>query len=134
MHTLYTLGYQGLKQEHLQEWVRRLDAFLVDIRFSPRSRHPAFSRAGLTRVFGDRYRHLPALGNRNYKGAGPVVLDNPGLGGAQVKPMLEERPVILMCVCWNLSECHRRVAADLIAAQTGVNLEHLGGRPSRTSL
>ena len=71
MYQLYTFGYGGRRPDQLRTLAVRLDGVLVDIRFSPRSRIPDWSAGRLRKVLGERYRHLPALGNRNYKG-GPI--------------------------------------------------------------
>jgi uncharacterized protein (DUF488 family) len=66
---LYTFGYSGKQPEELHTLAEQLDALVADIRFSPRSRVPHWNGGSLVRRLGHRYRHLPALGNRNYKGA-----------------------------------------------------------------
>ena len=71
LHKLYTYGYSGRTPHKLQTLAKQLEAVVADIRFSPRSRIPDWSGGRLQKLLGDRYRHLPALGNRNYKG-GPV--------------------------------------------------------------
>jgi uncharacterized protein (DUF488 family) len=40
MHQLYTLGYNGRLLYQLQALAEHLDAVVVDLRFSPRSRIP----------------------------------------------------------------------------------------------
>ena len=40
---------------------------------------------------------------------------------------LRQRSVILLCACREVATCHRRVAADLIAAQTGLAVVHRPG-------
>jgi uncharacterized protein (DUF488 family) len=71
MYQLYTFGYSGRRPDQLRTLAERLRSVVVDIRFSPRSRIPPWTDGRLRKVLGKRYRHLPALGNRNYKG-GPI--------------------------------------------------------------
>jgi uncharacterized protein (DUF488 family) len=71
MYQLYKFGYSGRLPDQLQSLAERLDGVVVDIRFSPRSRIPDWSGGRLRKLLGKRYRHLPALGNRDYKG-GPI--------------------------------------------------------------
>jgi uncharacterized protein (DUF488 family) len=121
---LYTFGYSGKQPDELLALAEQLDAIVVDIRFSPRSRVPQWSGGRLARLLGDRYCHLPALGNRNYKG-GPIELVDLETGIAQVADLLAHQPVILLCVCGDVQHCHRRLAAEAIAARYGAPLTHL---------
>lgn len=123
-HPLYTFGYSGRRPEELLALAEQLDAIITDIRFSPRSRVPQWSGGRLVRFLGDRYCHLPALGNRNYKG-GPMELVDPETGIAQVADLLAHQPVVLLCVCADVERCHRRLAAEAITARYGVSVTHL---------
>jgi hypothetical protein len=96
---------------------------VVDIRFSPRSRIPDWSAGRLQQLLGERYRHLPELGNRNYKGSPLAFVDLEG-GIERVGDRLAEQPVILLCACADLRRCHRWPAAEAIAARYGVKIEH----------
>jgi uncharacterized protein (DUF488 family) len=101
----------------------QVDALVVDIRFSPRSRIAHWSGGRLAKLPGNRYYHLPALGNRNYKG-GPVdIVDLEG-GMAQVAALLARQPVILLCVCSDLHRCHRLLVAEAVAARSAVQVIH----------
>lgn len=91
---------------------------------TPRSRVPDWSGGRLARLLSDRYRHLPALGNRNYK-EGPIELVDVELGTAQVSELLAGQPVILLCVCAEVERCHRRLVAEAVAIGYGVPVIHL---------
>jgi uncharacterized protein (DUF488 family) len=91
---LYTFGYSGRTPDELQTLVEQLDMMVADIRFSPRSRLPDWSGGRLQKLLGDRYRHLPTLGNRNYKG-GPVEFVDLETGVVEVGQLLRQQPVIL---------------------------------------
>lgn len=122
---LYDLGYQNVKDaETLERAVRNLNALLVDIRKSPRSSDPQWSKAHLSRLFGGRYLHLEAFGNANYKGDG-VRLEYPEKGLQQVETLLRRAPVVLMCACWNRSECHRLHVVRYISSALGIESTHL---------
>lgn len=123
MQPLYTFGYGGRLPDQLQALVEQLDAVVVDICFSPRSRSPDWSGGRLQKLLGKQYRHLPALGNRNYKG-GPVEFVDLETGMVEVGELLNQQPVILLCVCGDVQRCHRLPAAEAIAARYGVSVEH----------
>ena len=123
LHKLYTYGYSGRTPHKLQTLAEQLAAVVADIRFNPRSRIPDWSGGRLQKLLGDRYRHLPALGNRNYKG-GPVEFVDLAAGIVEVGQLLRQQPVILLCVCADVQRCHRLPAAEAISARYGVTIEH----------
>ena len=125
MHTLYTLGYTGLKQAQLLEIVQTLGAMVVDTRFSPRSRAVQWTGSGLRKLLGESYLHLPSLGNVNYKGDGPIKINKPAEGIPQVVSLLAQQPVILLCVCGDVHTCHRKVVAELVQQACGCVVAHL---------
>ena len=110
-HTIYTYGYSGKHPEQLNQLVTALDATIFDIRFSPRSRNAAWSEKRLRERFADRYQHVKAFGNANYKG-GDILIVNYEAGRALIEK--SDRPVILMCVCRNPAICHRTHIARLL--------------------
>ena len=123
LHALYTFGYSGRTPHELQTLAEKLNAVVVDIRFSPRSRIPDWSGGRLQNLLGDRYRHLPSLGNRNYKG-GPIEFVDLEAGVVEVGELLRQQPVILLCVCADVQRCHRLPAAEAIATRYEVTVEH----------
>ena len=128
--TIYTTGYlAGWTPEVLAAAVAEQGAVLGDIRFRPRSRVPGWNRAQLERLMGIRYRHLEALGNRNYKG-GEIALLDLAEGLRQVEVLLDQFDnVILMCACRNRQQCHRRLVADEASRQLGVPTVELSPPP-----
>jgi len=96
---------------------------VADIRFSSRSRIPDWNGSRLQKLLGERYRHLPALGNRNYKG-GPIEFVDLPTGVVEVGELLKQQPVILLCVCADVQRCHRLPAAEAIATRYEVTVEH----------
>lgn len=126
MNILYTVGYWQIgKPEKLRAWVESHDAILLDIRMSPRSQNPTWSGGSLRAMFGARYQHIPALGNKNYNNGQPIALANPMAGLEAVKVHLVAHPVVLMCACKDVHTCHRKVAAEYLHEQTGATVYHL---------
>jgi uncharacterized protein (DUF488 family) len=123
---LYTLGYSGWTPEAIQAEARARNAVVCDIRYSPASRHPQWSKRQLAQLLGARYQHVQALGNRNFKSGGPIELADYEAG----KQAIAEIPAtgesaILMCVCKDVATCHRRTAAEQLAADLGETVTHL---------
>jgi uncharacterized protein (DUF488 family) len=111
MKQVYTIGYSGRQPQHLLNLAARIDAVIYDIRFSPRSRVPAWNGRALAAAWGDRYRHVGTLGNKNYKG-GDIELVDYEAGKAAIAA--SPKPVILMCVCADPAICHRTFIAQLL--------------------
>lgn len=109
--TVYTYGYQGRDPDELHKIALTLNATVFDIRYSPRSRNFKWSGTNLRNVLGDRYKHVRAFGNKNYKG-GPIEIVNFAAGLDEV--MSSPRPVILMCVCKDPKICHRTTIANTL--------------------
>lgn len=120
---LYTFGYQGYTPDKLKAVAEALNAIVVDIRMSPRSRNARWNMSNLVQVLGKRYVHMPAFGNRNYNTDGPIVINNLEAGAAWLlreqiplnHRMLERKEfdnAILMCVCKDARTCHRTVLVD----------------------
>lgn len=108
------IGYSGRTMDELERIVQALDAVLVDIRFAPYSRNPAFRKASLQAALGSRYVHLGAFGNRNYQG-GPVDIVDYEAGRAALEAL--ERPALLMCMCRDPAACHRFVIMERLRAE-----------------
>ena len=85
-------------------------------------------RAIAQAVGSHSYEHMRAFGNTNYNNGGPIQIADFRSGCQQVRAMLEKHAVILMCVCQDWEECHRRIVADQLATVLGVEVEHLPGR------
>ena len=128
MHTLYTLGYTGIQPQEIADAAQRAGAVIADIRISPRSRHPQWDGETLKKVWGSSYVHIPQLGNKNYKGdyGVGIMLAKPDSGAQLVQVWLNRMPVILLCACEHWMTCHRRNAAEYIAARNpGLEVVHL---------
>lgn len=124
MHTIYTVGYATWTPEQLRAEAQRLGAVVFDIRMNPTSMRPEWRKAALRQTFGSAYSHVPALGNRNYRG-GPMELAAPARALPLVQAQLARTPIILLCACRDWQSCHRSLAAAHLAEYTGVPVEHL---------
>jgi hypothetical protein len=126
MNKLYTIGYVIWEsREDIARVVAELGATLVDIRFNPQSRMTEWRRYSLERYFGDRYVWEPGLGNVNYKNQGEVQFADWQAGAVHVAALLERGPVILMCGCAVLKQCHRLDAANRFRDELGCEVKHL---------
>ena len=84
------------------------EAVLADIRFAPASRHLQWTKNYLALMLKNRYRHVAALGNRNYKThGGAIQIHNLEIGIRLLESW--NANVILLCACEKLENCHRRV-------------------------
>lgn len=113
----FTTGYRGKSFEMLTEMLDRHDAILADIRFAPHSRDIRWTKNYLSLMLKSRYRHVVALGNRNFRdNESSVQIHNLEIGIR----LIESWPsnVVLMCACETPENCHRRVVKS--------ELEHRG--------
>lgn len=129
-HTIYTIGYGGkVDPRALHQFAVAHDALLADVRMSARARVPQWNQGPLQRVFGERYVHIKALGNANYKGAlgldAGIVLNQPERGVEWATTALRSQSIILLCACKDYHECHRTTAAELLHAALGNPIVHL---------
>ena len=108
LKNFYTTGYTGKAVEQLPALLDFNDAILADIRFAPVSRHLQWTKNYLSLMLKDRYRHVAALGNRNYKThGGAIQIHNLELGIRLIESWDEN--IVLMCACPELKNCHRNV-------------------------
>lgn len=119
----YTTGYTGKQVEQLPALLDYYDAVLADIRFAPASRRLEWTKSYLSLMLKDRYRHLPALGNRNYKTPGGAIqIHNLEIGIQLIQSW--ERNVVLLCACEKIENCHRRVIKTALEKR-GCEVEEL---------
>lgn len=118
-YCVYPCGYSrdGALVHMLME--RNPKMLLIDTRFNPRSRIPAWNARALRARYGKRYRWAGLyLGNKNYKHSGPIVLANPETGIRGLMMYLQEgHPCVLLCGCPEYNECHVQVIVDLLQAK-----------------
>ena len=96
----------------------RVGGVAVDIRFAPWSKDPVWRIDALRERFGWRYLHVQALGNRNFRGDGPIDLADAERGLTVVEEVVAGpcRPV-LICGCREARRCHRSEVARLLRAR-----------------
>jgi hypothetical protein len=87
---------------------------LVDIRYTPASQNPNWTKAAFVKRYGNRYRWLRDLGNRNHKERGNIEIANPERGLHQLSDILKEHSIILLCGCPNYQSCHRKTIIELL--------------------
>lgn len=114
---VYMTGYGGqhykdprsrTKAAALKQTVEAMDAVLFDIRFSPKSPAPCWQKKNLRELLGDRYRHVPSLGNKNYNNGREIEIVDMAAGVAEILEILAcEKRVLLMCGCEDPMSCHR---------------------------
>ena len=118
---IYTTGYTGQDINFLKPLTGKLDAMLIDIRFAPYSQVFHWRKVYLKALLGEKYRHIPNLGNRTFK-EDKITIQNLELGIETILNL----PVnaILMCACEELENCHRRlIAAELL--NKGIETEEI---------
>lgn len=125
MHTLYTVGYAGLKADDLDDWAAANGALVIDTRMNPYSPRPEWMKAKLAKLLGDNYRHVPELGNVNYKNGGEIAIKDTAVGYRIILEALAVRQVVLLCGCKDVETCHRKYIAEQIEASTGDAAVHL---------
>ena len=111
---IYLFGYSGKTDDQIEKAIGK-NGLLIDIRYSPKTRRPDYSRAGLIRTFGERYHHIRELGNANYK-VGGIRLADPDAGLKRIDALANEHqgPLFLMCACEDGRTCHRRQVGELL--------------------
>lgn len=126
---VYLAGYGGRTREWLASAAHRHDATVIDIRYSPRSRRPEWSKRRLAAFLGNhadgtaRYVHIPEWGNANYRNSGDIVIADFAAGLERWE--VETHSTILLCQCPNVSTCHRKVVADLLSSAREVTVTDL---------
>ena len=141
---LCTIGYEGCT---VADVAARLVAaevrLLIDVRAVPQSRKPGFSKRQLAAELDARgigYVHLQALGTpkpgRDAVRAGhPEVMvrifgahmagDRPQAALAEARGLAAGTRSCLLCFERDPAHCHRRLVAEMIAADSGQAIVHL---------
>lgn len=154
---IFTVGYEGVE---LRPFLATLtDAGIkqvIDVRELPLSRKRGFSKSALTvalRDSGIRYLHLRELGDpkpgreaaRRGDHAGFLSIYLRHLAGADAQVALAEATrqaramrSCLLCFERHSAGCHRKIVAEAMAADTGMDLVHLhvdqDRRPSKMGI
>lgn len=93
---LYSAGYEGMDHATFIATVQARDFMVMDVRFTPSSRNPDWSRSRLSKALGERYVHVPELGNRNYRGdmGSGIIIANADVGLARLALELSRKSVV----------------------------------------
>jgi uncharacterized protein (DUF488 family) len=119
MHLVFSVGYVGHDPTEFAGMVQQLGAVVCDVRLRPFSSITGWSRPELQQRLGERYLHVPALGNVSLGTGTPMKLKNAAVGLKQVEQLLQTKPVILLCACVQPTKCHRTLVAEKLAKRTG---------------
>lgn len=118
--TIFTAGYTGIKIEALEAWLKAHNALMLDIRFSPRSMNPVYSRKqlearlGLGMGPGQYWPFSGLFGNRDYQTGGMRIADYPA--GREILRAITVPAVLMLCGCKDATTCHRTVVANMLRA------------------
>lgn len=123
---IYLAGYTGRKPEQLKQLSDALEATVVDIRLSPRSRVPYWEKSALQSLLGTRYTWVKELGNVNYKGLGGInILDmQRGIDRLIGVNAVNSGNMILLCACKDGHSCHRSVVGERLV-EVGFNVQEV---------
>ena len=105
----YVTGYAGKDINDLKPLLNKLDAVLVDVRFSPTSEIMRWRQIYLKTLLREKYHHIPHLGCRIFR-EGKAQIQNLDLG---IKILLSFNVnAVLMSECSDPMECHRLLIAQ----------------------
>lgn len=121
MQKIYTTGYGGKNIADLKPMLDALDAVLADVRFAPHSEILHWRKVYLKVLLDWKYLHIPNLGNRTFK-EDRITIQNLKLGVETILNL--DKPVVLMCGCERLENCHRLIIAGELMKQ-GIETEEI---------
>ena len=117
----YTTGCAGKDINDLKPLLDRLNAILVDVRFSPISEIMFWRQIYLKTLLREKYHHIPQLGSRSFRDRASHI-QNLNLG---IKILISfNANAVLMCECADAKECHRLIIAEELGRR-GYNAEEL---------
>jgi hypothetical protein len=134
---LYSAGYTGLSHQVIAATLDYYEAVLVDVRFSTRSKVATWRGETLGKVFRGRYFWVQALGNVNYQTPQEGIrINNPADGFHTLNILSHAFPIVLLCVCPKVRECHRWTLAELASQDyfPGERVYHLSGKAPRLTI
>ena len=134
---IYSVGYEGLTVAGLIERLQqsRIEE-LVDVRASPHSRRPGFSKkrlSGSLAAAGITYRHEPLLGNafrdvEDFAAAmdlmrGHLATGEPAEAVDRLVASADGRRIAVLCLENDQRRCHRQVVLEAaLAKQPGLDI------------
>jgi hypothetical protein len=87
-------------------------------------RYSEWRTKALQRRYGDSYTHVPAFGNIHFRmPSHPIELADPEAGVRWAIPLLHQGwNLVLLCVCKNYEQCHRKLVFDLLTQRLADSL------------
>jgi len=111
---IYTAGYNAWSFYEFKTKVEELGNILIcDIRYSPWSFNPFWTKRHLKKSFKNNYIHLKSLGNANYKKDRPIEILDIDKGSKKLLGKVDG-DFLLLCSCEDVGKCHRKVVADIL--------------------
>jgi uncharacterized protein (DUF488 family) len=142
---VYTAGYEGQSaDEFLDLLVRSGIQCLADVRHNPVARRYGFHKSSLHNLCGKLgidYVHVPELGiisdwrqelhtqadrDRLFDRYAATTLATEEAAISRIAALVEAKPTVLVCMEALPCECHRSRLAAVVAARTGLAVQHLG--------
>ena len=141
--TIYTISYEGRSLEQFLADLRAAGIrLLVDVRETPFSRKPGFSKNALAaclRGVDMEYRHLRPLGcprpiRDQYRKDGDwerytrgfmAHLHEQQVATAELAALVSAKPAALLCYEADFNRCHRTYVARAVAKLTGAHVCHI---------
>lgn len=133
VRTLYTMGYlAGRADKKLRDLIT-MGIPLVDVRHTPESKHPQWTKESLEQIQGISYYWIQDLGNVNYKAAltgnfteADIRIKDIDEGISQLADVLKKHgKACLLCACSNKNLCHRSTVAKEAMNRLGVKVTHI---------
>ena len=126
--TLYTMGYNNWTDDDFFELLEKLYVIyvIIDIRFSPYSKMPWWTKKSLSNRLLGCYTHMDKLGNKNYKNVNSEIeiVDIESCEKV-IQLMNKGFTCILLCACEEYDKCHRKIVAEEIQKRTGCDIKQL---------
>jgi hypothetical protein len=109
-------GYANGGIPELERLMAMENAYLVDIRLSPRSAWQALNKEALQARWPSRYIHMPELGNVNYnrQEQGIKIADETQGIARLINGISQGYTLLLMCGCKRYESCHRKTVVSLL--------------------
>ena len=123
---IYTAGYNNWTDDSFKEITDELNAVVIDIRYSANAFLPFWTKKYLQKMFGDRYKHIPQLGNKNYRYRGfQIEIDDINKCNIVIDLMRSGTNCILLCACVDYEKCHRKIVAEEIQKRIQCEIKEL---------
>jgi uncharacterized protein (DUF488 family) len=125
---LYTAGYNNWVDDDFFKTLRELneDYVVIDVRFSPFSKMPWWTKKALSNELGESYIHMGKLGNINYNSVNSLIkIADIETCEKVIQIMNKGFVCILLCACDEYDKCHRKIVAEEIQKRTDCKIRQL---------